>query len=295
MLCQTSRDKEQTGRQILEALGRYPATERRQVLPLLAELGTPAALETALAATRDPDQELVREAVRVLAQWPTVAPASRLLELARTSTDATLHTLALRSCFDVLGQEPAPIKRFALLQEALTAARGPDEEKLALGQLGQIPTPEALQAALARLTNPALANEAGLAAIAIAEKLAVADPKLAAEVAAQVLARCQAPAIVKRAYALRGKFAASGAFIRDWLVSGPYTQPGLAGAPAFFDVTFGPEKQGATVTWKPVPRADMIDPATAPRSSRGTRCHSPNWRATGCSPRPPSGRQPPWA
>ena len=55
---------------------------------------------------------------------------------------------------------------------------------------------------------------------------------------------------------LRGK-PATGAFIQDWLVCGPFTKPGLAGAPAFFDVAFGPEKQGEKVQWKAMPRGDQ--------------------------------------
>jgi hypothetical protein len=258
-VCQASTDKEQTALRVVEAIGRFPTAERRPVLPLLAELATPAALEAAQAASRDPDAELAKEAVRVLSQWPNAAPAPRLLELARTSPDATMQTLALRGAVEVAGQERDLGRRFALLQQALAAARRPEEKKQALGQMGQTPTAEALQAVLALLPDPDLKDEAALAAVSIAEKLAPADPKLAADVAEKVLAQCKAADIVKRAWALRGPLKSAAPFLRDWLVSGPYSQAGATGAEAVFNLAFAPEKPGAAVQWKPAPRADMIN------------------------------------
>jgi HEAT repeat protein len=256
---QASPDKDHVTRSLLETLGRIPAVERRRVLPLLSELGTTAALEAAQAATRDPDAELAKEAVRVLSQWPNAAPAAGLLELARASADPALQVLALRGCIQVAGLEPDTAKRLDLLRQALAAARRPEEKKQALGQIGQIPTPEALRTVVADLAEPGLATEAGLAALTIAEKLAPANPKLAAEVADQVLAQCKTPDIVKRAWAIRGKPAGAAPFIQDWLVCGPYRQAGITGALALFDIAFAPEKPNQSVQWKPMPRADVAD------------------------------------
>ena len=245
---------------------------------MLAELATSEAL-TLRRLPRDPDSDLVKEAVRVLTKWPSAAPASRLLELARTSTDSTLQTLALRGCIEVAGHEPDPAKRLAWLRQATAAAKSPSEKKQALGQMGQIPTLEALQLVLTDLADPSLAEEAGQAAVNIAEKLAGTNPKLAAEVAVKVLAQCKSADVVKRASALRGKLKTAAPFIQDWLVSGPFRQAGANDALAIFNVAFAPERSGAPVQWKPVPRADMIisrrsfptkpaaQPTSRPRSS----------------------------
>jgi HEAT repeat protein len=254
--CRASHDKDQATRSVLETLGSCQAAERRRLLPLLAELGTPAALEAAQAAAGDSDPEVAKEAVRVLSRWPNATPARRLLALARTSSNSTLQVLALRGCIEVVAQEPDTAQRLAILQQAQAAAKRPDEKKQALGQIGQIPTPEALQLVLANLADADLADEAGLAAVTIAEKLQGANPKLASETGTKLLAQFKNPNIVKRAWALRGK-PASGAFIQDWLVCGPFTKPGLVGAPAFFDVAFGPEKQGEKAQWKAMPRGDQ--------------------------------------
>jgi hypothetical protein len=110
---------------------------------------------------------------------------------------------------------------------------------------------------MADLAEPGLADEAGLAAMTIAEKLAPSNRKLARETADKVMAQCKTPEIIQRAWVIRGKPTGSGPFIQDWLVCGPYTRPGANGAKALFDVAFGPELDGAKVQWKALPRADQ--------------------------------------
>ena len=255
-ICQASADKDHSTRSVLEATDRLPASDRRHLLPLLAELATPAALTAAQAASKSPDPALAREGVRVLSQWPNAAAAPMLLEIARSSTDNTLQMLALSGCISVAEQETDLAKRFDLLQQAMAVAKRPDEKKQVLGQIGQIPTPAALQVALDQLADSNLATEAGLAAVSIAEKLAGANPQLAEDVAVKILAQCKAQEIVKRAWALRRKPNGSGPFIQDWLVSGPYHQQGATGADSVFNTVFAPEKPGEAVNWKAMPRGD---------------------------------------
>jgi HEAT repeat protein len=258
-ICQASRDPDQTTKRFMDAWNRFTASERIQVASLLSELATPAALEAALAATRDADLGLVKEAVRVLSRWPSAAPATRLLELARASNDPALQTLALRGCIEVSGHEPDPAQRLALLQRAMGTAGRADEKRQVLGQIGLVPTPEALEFVVPFLSEAALVQEAELAAVNIGERIAATHPKLAAAVAGKVLVQCRTAEVIKRAWALRGKPKTAGPFILAWLVSGPYSQAGANDATAVFNVVFTPEKPDETVAWKPVPRADMVD------------------------------------
>jgi len=258
-ICQASPDKDQTSREIIAVLNRLPVAERRYVLPLLAELATPEALIEVQKATQNSNIQLVRESIRVLTQWPNAAPAENLFEMARSSTDPSLRTLALRGGITVAGREPDPSARLALLREALSLARRTEEKKLALSHLSRIPRAEALDLALRYLDDPALINEAGLAAIGITESLADSNPQLADKAACEVLAHCEMPAIVKRAWALRVKPAAGGPFIRDWLVCGPYSQTGAIGAITVFNLAFGPEKSGETVEWYAAPVGDTVN------------------------------------
>ncbi|MBM3882985.1 MAG: hypothetical protein FJ387_25255 [Verrucomicrobia bacterium] len=257
-VCQATPDPAASSRTVTAALGRFPTPARRHLLPLLVLLGTADALAAAQTATRDPDTELAKEAVRTLAQWPNAAPAAHVLELARPSADPTLPTLALRAGIALAGLEPDLTRRLEFLKQALTLAQRPEEKRQALGQLGQMATADALALALAALSDPALANEAAAAALAIAEKLAVANPKLAHDTAVQVLARNPSSDLARRAWALRAK-PKPGPFIQDWLVAGPYRQPGVVGAEAVFNLEFGPEKTGQAVTWHGVPRGDHVN------------------------------------
>jgi len=261
-LCQASPDKASASAKILATLERYTGQQRIRLLSILPELGTPAALAVAVADTRSQDRALVKEAVRVLAQWPSADAAEPLLEIARSNGDPSIHALALRGAVDVSVNEADSARRLALLRSGLAAARSPAEKKPALSQLGQLTTAEALETALSYLDQPDLSDEAGLAAINIVEKLAPANPKLGADTATRVLAHTKALAIVPRAWVLRGQQIGSGLFIRDWLVCGPYSKPGVVGATALFPIPFGPEK-GEAVQWKALPPGDHANLAIA--------------------------------
>jgi len=258
-VCQASPDKNRVSRRVIGAMNRLPASERRYALPLLLELATGQALTEMLKYTQSSDAQLVRESVRLLTQWPNALPAEKLLEMARTNSDPSLRTLALRGGITVAGREPNHSARLALIRQALPLANRTEEKKLALSQLGRIPLTEALEMSLGYLDDPELVNEAGLAAVGIAESLADANPQLANKVSTEVLAHSKMPAIAKRAWALRLKPAAGGHFIRDWLVCGPYRRNGVVGAIAVFNLAFGPEKPGEDVKWYAAPVGDTIN------------------------------------
>jgi HEAT repeat protein len=258
-ICQSSRDKDTTGSPLIEFVNSLAPAQRSRVLPVLAELGTPGALSAAQAAARDSNPELNREAIRVLSQWQNAQPAPTLLEIARTTQDPGAQVLALRGLIQLAGFESDNSKRLDTLREAIHLAKRDEEKKQALGQISQIPSVDALQAAMALLNEPALANEAGLAAITIAEKIGGSNKQLASETASKVLAQCRTPDIVKRAWVLRDKAGISAPFIQDWVVCGPYSKPGVTGAEAVFKVAFKPEADPTNLPWKAMPRADMAD------------------------------------
>ena len=256
--CQISPDRDQTARQVVEAMGRFGTVARRQTLPLLSELGTTPALTLALAAANDPDRDLQKEAVRVLGQWPSAAPAAKLLELAQQANDPVLQVLALRGAVETIGQEPDVAARLPLLKRALTAAKRPEDQKLVLARIGQVPTPEALALLIPHLADPNLTEEAAVASMAVAEKVAPAQPQLAMQAAAKVLEVTKNADALKRAWALRGEAFKPGPFLNEWLVSGPFRQAGANSALTVFDLPFGPEKAGEQVEWRALRSADMV-------------------------------------
>lgn len=257
-ICRSCPEKETIGRQVLTTLEQLPKSEQRHVLPLLAELATPEALQAVQAAAQDQDTQLAREAIRVMGQWPNADPVPYLFEVTRSSSNATLRTLALRTGIATIERADIPSQRLDLLKQALPLAQRTEEEKLVLSQLSKIPQRAALDLTLPFLEDPSLTNEAGLAAIIIAEALAEAQPEQADRAAQKVLAHCEAPAVVKRAWALRVKPAPDGPFIRDWLVCGPYRQAGATGAATVFNLAFGPEQGDENVLWYAAPPGDSM-------------------------------------
>ena len=258
-VCREYPDIKDASRQVMTAMQSFSETELYNVLPLLAQLGTPEALAVVQKAIQESDEQLARESLRVLTQWPNSSPAQFLFDLARTSANPTVQTLALRGGITVAGRETDPSTRLVMLRKALTYSNRTEEKVMVLSQLGRISTPESLDMALEHLQNPALVNEAGLAAVSIAESLAGGNPRLADEAAQKILEHCKLQAVVSRAWALRIKGPASGPFIRDWLVSGLYRQSVVTGALAIFNVEFGPEKPGNAVKWYSAPVGDTVN------------------------------------
>ncbi len=257
-VCQAYPDKAQAGGQVIAALRHFPESKQKDVLPLLAELGTSEALSELKKIAQGDNVELTRQAMRVFADWPNAVPVSDLLLMTKTCEDSTSRALALRAAIALAPHEPDLGKRLSLLQDALKQATRAAEKRQALSQMAQIAQPQALEVTLSYLSDSTLVNEASVAALSIAEALAKTDAKLADNAARQVLDHCQVPAIVQRAWALRAKPASGGPFIRDWLVTAPYRQPGANGAMTVFNIEFPPEKPGEDVKWYVAPAGDSI-------------------------------------
>ncbi len=249
VILQSAPDKTAVTTNVLAAFERADEPRKRWLLPLLPELGTPAALEALLVETHNPTAARARPALEALCSWPTAAATQPLLEIARATSDPATHSKALRGAIATSTYEADPTRRLNSLREALAAAREPAEKKLALSQVAEVASTGALELALRLLGDKDIAIEAGLAALGVAAKLAPDSPSLVTDAAERVLAQVRSPLILERAWNLLGQSAAPGEFIRDWLVAGPYRQTGADSALAVFSIVFPPE-QGEPVTWK---------------------------------------------
>lgn len=258
-VCRADGDKERITSAVLQALSTGDDAERLRLLPILPELGTAGALEAARAATTYPNPEISKESLRVLARWPDSTPAPDLLALARTTDDPTLHALALRGAIAVAALDTNPQQRLALLTQALETAKRNEEKKQALGAISQQPTAAALEIVIRALQEPELANEAALAALAIAETLSPTENQLANDVAVEVLQHADAPEVFRRAWKLRIRPQTGGPRLRHWQLNGPHRQDGVVGAQAVFNLQFGPEKDPATTRWQPLPEGEQVN------------------------------------
>ncbi len=162
---------------IVEAIcATIPAAAGEAKLALLRSLrtaGGPKALQTVRAAMTDNDARVKDTALHILCDWPTPDALPPIIELVKTPPTETVKILALRGLVRLVPQEDAPdAQKLETLKEAMALADRNDERQLVLSALGNVPTTEALALVASYLDNPHLKEEACVAAVAVAEKLA---------------------------------------------------------------------------------------------------------------------------
>jgi HEAT repeat protein len=257
-ICRTAADKNLAAQAVIDRINRGNPEFRRQLLALLPDLGTGSALETLDKATECGNPNEAAEAIRALARWPTSAPAAKLLAVARDGSNSTLRVLAVRASIELAGLEADSAKRLSLLKQAMAAAQRPPEKKQAVSALAAVTTLEALQFAETTLDDAAVAEEAALAAISIAERLTAAHPEHARRIAERLLAESDSTEVLGRAWKLHGK-PQPGPFIRRWSAAGPFSKIGAAGAAALFEAPFPPESDPAATQWAALPESDQVN------------------------------------
>jgi hypothetical protein len=100
------------------------------------------------------------------------------------------------------GELPQP-QRLSMAQDALRVAQRDDERKVAISVLARVPNAEALVAVLPWLKSETLRDEAGVAAIAISEKLLPNDSATVAEAMEQILRTLKNQDLLRRATEIR--------------------------------------------------------------------------------------------
>ncbi len=174
---QRTSDKEQWVEALLTRLGETSGEAKLALLRTLSLHGGPKALQALRIALRDTDTDVQEEALDLLAGWETPDAAADLLEVVRTSTNRVHRTLALRAYIRMAGMTTlTPAQRLAMGREGLRQAQRDDERRLALATLAGIPTADALQTVLPFIEQEGLSEEAGAAAVAIAQKLLPGQP-----------------------------------------------------------------------------------------------------------------------
>lgn len=185
---------------ILAAMNGASGESRIVLLHVAAKIGGPQALETVRAATNDAQAAIAEEAVRVLAEWPTLEAAPFLFELVK-SDDLSRHVLGLRGYVRLAGIEPALEVKSKMLLDAMDRARRPEEQKIVLGGWGGVPTVQALEVLAPWLEKAEVRNEAAAAITAVAGSLGkdAANKPRAVEALKAVIEKCPESGIRERA------------------------------------------------------------------------------------------------
>jgi HEAT repeat protein len=153
-------------------------------LHLLASAGGPEALAAVARAVSDPDEAVRDEAARTLSTWPNNWPEESgvvepLLALARDSRKTSAQVLGLRGYLQYV-QGAKTIKdadKVGKVNEVLPLIKRPEEQRLAIGVVGDIPTAAALGLLTAFAADPAVADDACAAMVKLSGDKATGIPK----------------------------------------------------------------------------------------------------------------------
>lgn len=219
------------------------------LLRLMGRIATPEALAGVKEMMGDADAAVSDAALRVLSEWPDASPAEDLLALARSSAGEKHRILALRGYVRMAGLGKNPTAMYAC---AMKLAERAEDKRRVLAGLGTADSAEALAIVEQYLDDAALCEEAGLAAVQIAERLKGSDAARATAAFRNVLAKVKDARVRETAQEAINALTEFEGYILRWLASGPYAEKGKDG-PALFDVTFPPEQKDARkVEWKPL-------------------------------------------
>jgi HEAT repeat protein len=191
LLAICGRGREKSTEALLSGLRGADAASRCALLRALGRAGGGKALAAVRSATKDKDDQVSDEAVRVLSAWGDLAAAEYLLDLATEAAKASHRVLALRGYVRLAGLQRSNADKLKMLTKAEPLAKKPGEKKLILAGLGNVPTPESLRRILSHLEDAALVEEASAAAVRIARSVAGRDRGLVRLAMTRVLAKAK--------------------------------------------------------------------------------------------------------
>ena len=114
--------------------------------------------------------------------------APDLLKLARTLRNDKFRTRALRGYIRLARRLSLPTEqKLAMSEAAFGAAQRDEERRLILAALSRVPSAKAISMVVPHLANPALAEDAAAAALAVGEKIVQTDPRVVADAMQRVL------------------------------------------------------------------------------------------------------------
>lgn len=189
---------------VVRSLSGAAAPQRGSLLRVLGRLGGAESLKAVRGALKDENAEVRDAAIRALAEWADGSALEDLLAVARSARQARSKVLALRGFAKLAGQvkDRTPEGLAKLFADAIQLADRPEEKKALLGALAGVHCVEAMQLAASNLSDAAVANEAAVAAVRIAEAVWRHHQADAKAVLERVLDSAKAPAVKQRVTAV---------------------------------------------------------------------------------------------
>jgi HEAT repeat protein len=187
-ICLRAGKPESLTEQVAAALANAPPVQKPPFLSVLSALGGTEALAAVRITLQEPDPEVRNAAVRALADWPDAAAAPDLMDVVRSPSEEAQRVVAFRSVIRMARERAVPAdEKLKILSEIELLARDSQDKKLVLSALGEVTSVTSLRLTAAYFSDPLVADEAGAAAVKIAEKLDVQDKDMIGLVLQQVL------------------------------------------------------------------------------------------------------------
>ena len=258
----------------LDTYDRADRELRPAFIRVLGRLGGPAALERIRAAAGDSDRLLKDAGVRALAEWPDVAVAKDLMDIARQSDNRAHRVLALQGYIRLAGSDAAgdAAERLAKFRAAFNLAERIEEKRQVLGGLGTVGSREALEFTLGLLPEPDLRAEAEIAALQIAGRMIAADSELAESAVRHILTESTNEQAQKLAEVTLERIRAARGYVMAWQISPVYADDLEIGE--LLDQVYAPETdEASSIEWLPAPPADADEPwaVDLTKVDRGTK------------------------
>jgi len=241
---------------LVEALKIGSPEARIALLPICSGLVLPEIRVALRTALEDPNPKVRTAGIRALCDTIDPDLLDDLVSVARGTKQDNLGTLAFAGCVRITTQdESIRISReqqVTVLRTLLNAASTPEQKRMVLAGLAEVPTPETLSLVEPVLGDEPVKNEAARAAVKIGLALPTSQAQTTTAVLNKALATATDGSTRQALEAALKQVQASADYITDWQVAGPYREAGKDYA-ALFDMVFPPEMgDGAKASWKPL-------------------------------------------
>ena len=139
---------------------------------MLAAVGGPNSLKAVRAAVDSSNADARSAAIRALGNWRTPDAAPDLLALAQKTSAPAERTIFLRGYLNLAARGDMTVEqRLDMCRQAAGLLQRADEKRLLLGTLSNIDSADAMNMILPYLEDTSTRQEAGMAAVTLAERL----------------------------------------------------------------------------------------------------------------------------
>jgi HEAT repeat protein len=251
-VCRRAQEPEPCAGPVIAACEGASVPAKASLMRILGRLRGQKALARVRAAAKS-DQEPVQDAaVRALATWDDPVVADDLIAIAKNSPSQVHRVLALRGFVKVVSlvRDRSPDQMLELYEQAMAAARRPEDKKRVLSGLANVSNLAALRMVERYRTDPALQGEAVAATVRIARAILGSHPQEAKDALEQVPRLTKDKALINDAKQAIQMIERLDDYIVAWDLSGPYTNPK---GKSMLDYAWPPEKEDAEdVDWQPM-------------------------------------------